>query len=521
MGMKPPWRFRDIIDLEYFLHQDKGGTSPEEQLRIRKRNRRIYQDALLLLNGEKGKATRHFLLHRWLTSRREEEEGNGNVLLPGRLTEEIYIRICLLLTAFGLIAGTVAGLSFFTYTGSNPLNVFHYLTVFVFSQLAILLLLLCSLFIRRKNRLPTPSLLSSLVAGLLVRIFHAASRNLGSSMSAKRRADFQGILGIIKTKRIYSSLFFWPLLLLTQLFALTFNLGMLAVTLYKVAATDIAFGWQSTIQFSPEAISHFVQILALPWSWFIGGGVAYPTPAEIAGSRIILKEGISHLATPNLISWWPFLCFALFTYGFLPRFVLLLLALYKKRRALSRVQFDQIVFDRLLAGMRTPIVSTQAEPDRDTDSSPAVSRQPAPLDPDLQTEFVVMVPDDIFDRCLDTQLQQVLAGNGDACVKKIRFGKSYSSDRGLLEDLAAENASIPLLILAEAWMPPITDFIVFLQDLRKVLPPRLPICIGLLGRANTKTIFTAPDPAETRIWQQKIDSLGDPYTVAEDLIPQH
>jgi len=59
----------------------------------------------------------------------------------------------------------------------------------------------------------------------------------------------------------------------------------------------------------------------------------------------------------------PFLCFALLTYGLLPRIMLLFLAAYRQISGLARLQLDQAVFDRLLARMKTPLVTTQAEPE--------------------------------------------------------------------------------------------------------------------------------------------------------------
>ena len=118
-----------------------------------------------------------------------------------------------------------------------------------------------------------------------------------AGMSADKKNSFQSALGTLKGKRHYASLFFWPVFLLTQLFAMGFNTGLLAITLFKVASTDIAFGWQSTIQFSAEAIFHFVRVLALPWSWCVSSALAYPSLPEIEGSRIILKDGISYLVS--------------------------------------------------------------------------------------------------------------------------------------------------------------------------------------------------------------------------------
>jgi hypothetical protein len=513
--MKSPWRFQDIIDLEYFLHQDKGRTSPSELLGIQERDRQIYLDIIASKSGGGEAPNRDLLLGGWLQARREEEEAESNSLLPGRLTVEIYAKLRLLFPALGILVGLGAGLSFFTYTGTAPLNVFHYLAAFVFLQLAILGLLACSLLVRMRK----PSQPPSLTAGLLIGLFQTVARRLLAGISAEKRNSFQATLGIIKGKQHYSSLFFWSVFLLVQLFAIGFNAGLLAITLYKVASTDIAFGWQSTIQFSAEAIFHFVRVLALPWSWCVSPALAYPSPAEVEGSRIILKDGIYHLATLNLISWWPFLCFALLTYGLLPRILLLLLAVSRQTRGLAKLQLDQAVFDRLLVRMQTPRLSTQAEPEgRKGQDAPGPEHLVEEDVGATRTGVLVFIPDDIFDRCPDTELNRILALGGNFLVKKIRFAEDYASDRQILADLAASERKNAILILMEAWMPPITDFLVFLRDLRQVSARTTVIRIGLIGRPAPATVFTPASPGDIKIWQQKTDSLGDPYLCIENPI---
>jgi hypothetical protein len=520
--MKSLWRIQDIIDLEYFLQQDKERTSPEDLQKIRERDRHIYQEIIASGGGGQETPDRNFLLGLWLQARREEDGPGGNNLLPGRLTTEIYGKLRTLFPALGILTGLAAGLSFFTYTGTAPLNVFHYLAAFVLLQLAFLGLLACSLIYRAKKPSRPPALLTSLVTGLMIRLYQAAGRRLLARMSADKRNSFQTTLGILKGKRHYAPLLFWPVILLTQLFAIGFNTGLLAITLFKVTSTDIAFGWQSTIQFSAEAIFHFVRVLALPWSWCVSSALAYPSLPEIEGSRIILKDGIYHLTTLNLISWWPFLCFALLGYGLLPRIVLLLLAFYRQRKALAELQLDQAMFDRLLVRMQTPLVSSQAAPEEThgrnlTESGQMVEE----ADYTARTEAMVFVPDDIFDHCPDAELNRVLAEGGNFLVKKIKFAEDYASDQDILADFAASDGvdGQTILILMEAWMPPITDFIAFLDKLRQALARDTIIRIGLIGRPVQKTIFTPVEPGDLKVWQRKIDSLGDPYLSVENLAP--
>jgi hypothetical protein len=517
--MKYTWRYRDIIDLEYFLHQDKERISSEELPAIQQRDRQIYLDRIRQKSCDQENPDRRFLLRQWLENRREDEQSGGSNILPGQLTEEVYARLCILFPVLGILVGFGTGFSFFTYTGTAPLNVFHYLAVFVLLQLCILFILACALMVRASKSFPAPSLLSSLVTDFLLKTFQAAANRLLAQIPAEKRNSFQATLGIIKGKNYYAPLFYWPVFFVIQLFAAGFNIGLLSITLYKVTVTDIAFGWQSTIRFSSEAIFQFVQVLALPWSWCMSTALAHPSLQEIEGSRIILKDGIAHLATGNLISWWPFLCFALLTYGLLPRIILLLVALNRKKRSLGKLQFDQAVFNRLIVRMQTPLVSTQAEAEgeKEHDSTqPHIVEEHVFVDP---AGVQVLVPADIYDRCPDTELIRILGGRESLLFKKLKIAEDYESDRKILDDLAASNTNNQaILILMEAWMPPITDFMVFLKDLRKALPQTASIQVGLLGKPGPETIFTPAEPGDMKVWRQKLDSLGDPYLSMENLI---
>jgi len=511
--MKSPWSLQDIVDLEYFLQQDLIRNTPEMLEEIRTRDRRIYTG---MEEGQKALQDRDLLLGFWLFARRRQEEAEGNRILPGQLTREIYARLQLLLGAAGLLTGCGAALSFFTYTGTAPLNVFHYLTAFVFLQLAILLLLAFSLAFRLRRSAPPPSLLSSLLTGLLIRSFQAAARRVLVGISADRKNSFKAVLGTLKAKRQYSALLFWSIFWIIQLFAVGFNAGVLTLTLFKIASTDIAFGWQSTIQFSPEAVYHLARVLALPWSWLLGAGISSPSLSAIEGSRIILKDGIYHLATGDLISWWPFLCMALTAYGLLPRLALLATAWIKRKRCLAGLTFDQAAFDRILVRMQTPLVSSQAGPEdgvRPDASEPAHARK----SPDPHTGIVVLIPDEVYDRCDEAKLNDILALRGGFAAEKIRMGEDYASDRRIVAGLAAAETKNAVMILAEAWMPPIAALLVFVQELRRALPEKTAIRIGLLGRPGPATIFTPVEPAAFSLWRQKTDALGDPYLLLEDL----
>ena len=40
----------------------------------------------------------------------------------------------------------------------------------------------------------------------------------------------------------------------------------------------------------------------MPWAWLLPADLAYPSLAQVEGSHMVLKEGIYHLATGDLVA---------------------------------------------------------------------------------------------------------------------------------------------------------------------------------------------------------------------------
>ncbi len=520
--MQSTWQHQDIIDFEYFLHLDEKNSSQEEM--VYQRDRQLYLD---IIAGDKDleNAPKAHIFHEWLKFRRMESK-RTETILPGELYRDIFQLLRIIFLGIGLLLGSGLAFSFFTYTGSAPLNVFHFLVAFILSQVLLLIIFFLSSTLQAgKNTLLTSSLLYSTLAKTLIRLFISTRKHLLNQMVAKNKNSFQTALGIIQGKKQYGVLFYWPLFIRMQLLGVGFNLGLIGVTLLKVITTDLAFGWQSTIQFSSETIHTFVRLLSLPWSWYLEN--PYPTLAKIEGSRMILKDGIYHLSTQDLTSWWPFLTCALLVYGLFPRICLLMSGLILERRALRRLAFDQASHDRLHQRMRTPHVSTQAAPEEEKKAT-ASPREVLPSGDEKKhqettfapTELLVMIPDECDASCPDEILHDILSRKGYNPFRRIRFGDDFEKDQQIVAELSETDLSNTggILILMEAWMPPITDFTAFLGGLREAVAPRTIIRIGLLGKPDSKTIFTPVRRDDFHVWKQKITTLGDPYLRVENVV---
>ncbi|MGB3209191.1 MAG: DUF2868 domain-containing protein [Desulforhopalus sp.] len=504
--------YNQIIDLEYFCHQD----SDVDDKTLHQRDRDIFlrnQENL----GKKEEPTNRELIWLWLTERRKKNFPGAQQKSPGTIFGDVYLLAKNLCIITGVIAGLAGGFSFFTYSGTTPVNVFHFLLLFVLSQLTLVVFLIGACLLR--PLLPTlqlPSFYSFIFRRILGRMVSFFHKQWLHTVAAEQRVSVNHAFGIFKARStIYGSLFYWPLFALSQLFAIGFNIGLLAATLVKISTSDLAFGWQSTLQFSTEAIHRGVKFAATPWSWLISSGNSYPSLTEIEGSRIILKEGIYNLTTADLIAWWPFLVFCLLFYGFFLRVALFFAGNLMERSAFKNLRFDTPACLALVRRMQTPLVTTQAEPEPITavpENYTVLKKQEPSLSVPNPLDQVVLIPDDIYTLCPAEQLAPMMESRGFAITNIYRFMASYDRDQQLKQLLADKNwgPREGIFILMEGWMVPLVDFISFLRELRKILPGTTLINLGLVGRPGASP-FTPVTREDFAIWKKKIEAMGDPY----------
>lgn len=519
--MKTNWQYKHIVDLEYFCHQD--AESDDKTLHQRDRDIFLHNRELTKNDNE---PTNRDLIKLWLADRVKTSFPGPDKKSPGTILSDTYLLARKLAVIIGIFIGATAGISFFTYTGTTPVNVFHFLFFFVISQLTLVGFLLMTFLLRPfLPGLKIPSFYSLLFQGMFSRSLSFFHKHRLRTMATEKRASVNHAFGIFKARgSLYGSLFYWPLFVLAQLVAIGFNVGLLATTLVKILTSDLAFGWQSTMQFSAEAIHRTVMFAALPWSWLVPEAGSYPSLTEIEGSRIILKDGIYHLTTGNLIAWWPFLVFCLLFYGLVLRLALFFMGKLMERRSLHNVKLDTPACLAIVRRMQTPLVSTQAKPEPKKTPQEKYRHQSTetthlPL-PDFSAQ-IVLIPDDIYPNCPTEQLAPLLQQRG-LTIKEgeiHRFMVSYDHDQHLRQ-LLADKEWAPgegIFILMEGWMVPLVDFLSYLKDLRAILPKNGIIYLGLVGRP-AESVLTPVTPADFTIWRQKIEAIGDPYLTIFSLI---
>jgi hypothetical protein len=509
----PPsrWSVADLLDLEFLLHLDEG----EDMGRLVARDREMY--ASLPNKAETDAA----LLRSWLKCRMKEAEQDGAVL-PGRLWRELMLIFGAVIVVAGLISGSGLAFSLLAYSGTEPVNVAAYFAVFVLLQLALFLLLagslLCSTL--QGGSILTTSILYRLAGRLFFRLLDrlmTAAQRRAATLSAETRLHWAAQLGSIKKlQQRHGLLLLRPFFLLAQMFGISFNVGVLTVTLLKVIGSDLAFGWQSTLQLNAAAVHAVVGWISLPWAWLAPSCV--PTPAQIEGSRLILKDGIYHLASRDLASWWPFLCLSVLCYGLLPRLALLASGLLQQRRDLATLDFHQGYFRQIIHRMGAPKISTAAPAEKATalamrikEHLLASDRPPSP--PASDEAVIALFPDELLASCrIEVLAKQLSALTGYQVGQLLPFGASDKSEE---EELAAFQAALEtrqckdVLILIEAWLPPVQEMLVWLCSVRRCLGPKPAILLVLIGKPIGRHVLAAPQPQDIRIWRLKLYQLDE------------
>jgi hypothetical protein len=306
----------------------------------------------------------------------------------------------------------------------------------------------------------------------------------------------------------------WDCLRLLHLGGLCLALGTLAGTLFSVAVTDLAFGWQSTLRIGAEGMLGLVSFLALPWSWLPADWGLIPTLSQIEGSRIILKDGMEALASADLVAWWPFLCMCLAAYALLPRLALLGVAY----RGLRRLEDGFVHPDlaRIADRMRSPVLASSSA--REGVSTPlplaeaatmgtaSVSNSPAGS---VQAGCVLLLPPELEGRIV---LDDLDAMARRVCGYPLTRVLPVDLEEGQIEavltrcaDLVWAGGHERFLVLVEAWQPPIRENLQALRLLGQGVNRSLTLV--LTGRPAGGCWLVAPDQSQVQVWTEALERL--------------
>ncbi len=539
---------KDIIDLDYLLSLDDQRDSVEEKEKTLARDREIFTQ-LDQTGLDAGDMEAPALLFSWLEYRRLvffHEAGEGpSALLPGRVFSSLYRWIVYVLVITGVLSGISMAYSFLAYHGTRPINVTIFFAVFIFFHV---LLFFLTLFVlagrffkgRTGNGEPHYSTVHTLLSVFFFKGFPGILKKIGRPLGEKGIATIEYTASLIRMRnREYRLVFFWPFFVLSSFFAAAFSAGALGGTLFRVAVSDMAFGWQSTLIAASDRIHGALSVISFPWSWFVPGSFAHPSLEQIEGSRILLKEGISTLATKDLVSWWPFLCLGIFFYAVLPRLMLIMVSFMAQRRAVGQFDFERPRFKKLLVRMKSPIMDIRfdetpvnlagrqnnfladpsgadfLEPDSLGSGGPGPEMPSAKQTQSNSSHAVVLVSGSVYGQENFGAVQEAVRQNLFLGVRSmISLSFDYSQDRELLFSLAKASKD-PVILLQEAWQPPIRGLLHYFVQLKTQIFTDRPMYILLTQTPGADPWVVDGEDINFKVWKRAIHQLGNPDILLE------
>ena len=542
----------DIIDLDYLLNIDDQRDAGEQREKTLARDREIFTQI------EPGKRGDTDLILSWLEYRRlvffHEANSKTPPLLPGTVFASLY-RFCVyLLVILGFLSGISMVYSFLAYHGAQPINVTIFFFVFIFLQ--VLLFGLTFFWLVRRgimektgNRGHQLSIVQTLLSGLFFRGVPKFLKMIHKPVDEKKMETMEYIASLIRMRsHEYSAVFFWPFFVLSSIFAASFSAGALGGTLFRVAVSDMAFGWQSTLMTASTRIHDTLSIICLPWSWLVGKELAHPTLEQIEGSRILLKEGISTLATKDLVSWWPFLCLGLLFYAVLPRLILIITSFMAQKKAMNQYDFERPRFKKLMIRMQSPVMDIRFDEapvsGQPPQSPPLVSGSFGPASypsggPGPETILAeptrsrpirskatrsnttqpnaarVLVPGSVYGANNLGEIKGFIRRQLFFDVHSILpITFDFETDREQLLALAADDID-QIIVLQEVWQPPIRGLLYYFVQLKTQIFKEIPLWILLTQTPGETNSIVEGEDINFKVWKRAILQLGNPDILVE------
>ncbi len=75
-----------------------------------------------------------------------------------------------------------------------------------------------------------------------------------------------------------------------------------------------------------------------------------------------------------------------------------------------------------------------------------------------------------------------------------------------------------IILLQEAWQPPIKETLSFIKNVRGCVGKKTPLMVALVGKPRPGTIFTPVGEIDWTIWQAKLATVSDPWLYMEKIV---
>ncbi len=459
----------------------------------RQRDREIGRHAAI-----KGKSARAQISH-WLEQmaslqKQDTQSVNHHLAATHRLISSLLI-------VLGIVLGWFLAIAVLDYDGSQPINIIHALIILVGLQLLMLLIWVVLL-------IPFP-LFTQLSHA--VRFLHpgAAGLSLWHRLSQHFTRQVHNDFNPLDQQK-WSHTVKWIVARWSQLFSLGLNAGIFAAIYYLVSFSDLAFGWNTTLNVENDQFHALVSSIALPWQMIQPAHV--PDLHLIDISRFYRLDGALSPGLPDQLQsnlaydlgrWWPFLVWSLLVYGMLPRLVAFIVADIVCRRSLKTQITENSASAALLARMNAPLVSTQATTDQQV---PELTAPHDGLKVQLDGPLSCVVIDWGATDTSDEQL--ITAGIIRSAFYQAGGVNTSAHDLDVIR-LVAQSAESAVVIVVRSLEPPMLDFLDFIKNLRQQCGSKLSIHIRLTAPASQGVVQNV-QVKDMEIWELTLARLSDP-----------
>jgi hypothetical protein len=252
----------------------------------------------------------------------------------------------------------------------------------------------------------------------------------------------------------------WPILGISQRFACSFGLGAFVGLLGYVIGVDLAFGWESTLNLGAETIHGIVRCFATPWLWLFPN--AAPTLEQVRESRFTHLLGLKETAIAATRAWWPFLVGCLAVYVVIPRFLMIQVSEWRRKRSLARLDFTRGVDGELARGLCGPLFETTGgTPDGGFGGA---ERVPPPPPPSQATWMVIVAEGlDAASGTIANHVEKQLHGS---ITQVIPFEIDYAEGNEAIFEVV-KNSSDGLVVAIPASTDPLEAMRLTLKQLRE------------------------------------------------------
>ncbi len=516
-------KLKDIIDLDYFISIDDALDSREDLKARTLKDRKIYNQCINKVLTEKE------LLLEWLFFRKKEffKEKNtkGTILLPGTIFSILYSWMCYIMAFSGCAFGVSIAYSFLAYHGSRPINVSIFIVLFVVLPVLILLfsliLMVQKVMGRGTGNLFSNSIIHTLISSLFFNVLPRILQKTRQTILRKNFDTLEYTLSLIRIKtREYKDFFFWPVFILASVFAFCFSVGALGGTFFRVIVSDMAFGWQSTLMASSARVYDLVSSIAIPWSWVVPKALAHPSLEQIEGSRIILKDGLSVLATQDLVSWWPFLCMGILFYAVIPRGILIITGILAQKHVLHHFNVKKPRFKQIIIRMQSPVMGIDADKTLVKKAGEEKKEKPSfekRSDGPGQKALLLALKSVYSDDTIKNIVKGIETHLFFNVEETIGISMDFDDDAKTIRQMNQRNIDHVILV-HEVWQPPIRGLLHYITQIKSAMPENRPLWILLTRDAGQADLFVDSSDVNYDVWKKAIFKLADPDIIVKRFI---